>query len=241
MSSSSDHQPRDGGVRRRPESMYHRFTRSFDTLVPRRLRSSEDQDQDATRENLEPEERANDEFEDQSLPPKPKAARLRRQSAVYSLLRRVHSNEVLHRFSASFAAQPATPIPPATVSAPFNFTHVQPAGPLPPTPTSLQSDYPEERPSFGSAWHQCKSKQDTTEPPSPIWVAADCERCNGPHRPKSLSCERTMIPAWPYDHPHPLRSNPWEQSRSSSLPSAFDEERPWQHRRVSFLSNQVES
>ncbi|EKG10964.1 hypothetical protein MPH_11967 [Macrophomina phaseolina MS6] len=224
--------------------MYQRFTqacRSFDTMVPRRLRSSEEQDQEGGGENLELEQRLSNEFEEKSLPRKPKAARLRHQSTVHSLLRRVHSNEVLTRFSASFATRSGPQATSSPIFAPLSFTHVQASVPLPPTPTASRPDYAESQPSFGSDSHQCKSKQDTPEPPSPIWVTVDCERCNGAHGPMSLSCTRTMIPAWPYDHPHPLRSNPWEQSRSAGLPSAFNGSRPWQHRRVCFLSNQVES
>lgn len=221
--------------------MYQRFSnarQSFDTLVSKRLKSSKDQD--VATANFEPEEQQNDNVE-KSLPPKPKSAQLRRQSAVHSLLRRVHSHEILNRFSASFATYHGRPVSPASISAPFDFTHVQTSKPLPPTPTSSPSGYPEAQPSFGSSWHQCKTRQDTPEPPSPVWVAVDCERCNEPHQPKSLACKRTAIPAWPFEHPHPLRSNPWEASRSSGLPSAFKNGRPWQNRRVSFLSNEVKS
>lgn len=209
--------------RKRPDSMYQRFTHAchhtLDTLVSQKLKSPKDQD--GTDGNI---------VDERSLPPKPKPARLRRQSAVHSLLRREQSNEVLNRFSASFATYPRRPISPASISAPFNFTHVQPSEPLPPTPTSLMnSKCMEDQVDSGSARDQCK-----TEDSSPTWVAVDCEKCNKPHRPKSLVCERTMIPAWPFDHPHPLRSNPWEQSRPISSPSTCSDEQLWLNRRVSF-------
>lgn len=237
MSFTVDPRPRNRAVQSGPESMYHKFSRtcrSLDTLVPNKPKGPQDRDEKSV--NLESDEQPADHVDYASLPPKPKAARLRRQSAVYSLMRRAHSSDFLNRVSAHL-----TTSRPPLISTPFNFAHMQPSGMLSSSPTLGQSDYLEEHPSIGPALQPYKAEQDDSAASSPVWVAVDCARCNEVHPPKSLACQKTIIPAWPYDHPHPLRSNPLEHSRSSSLPSAFDDGQPWQNRHVSFRTKDFKS
>ncbi|KAK8231767.1 hypothetical protein HDK77DRAFT_453530 [Phyllosticta capitalensis] len=182
-----------------------------------------------------------------SLPPESHPAPTRRNSAVQSILRRTKSKDVVNRFSA-YLGRPRSrpnpqrtrsrPVSECTISSPCDFRQgssawVSCSESL--AQTSLRSDSSGsgDIPTYGQTKFD-KHKSATPFTAYPILVTVHC-----PSSDESVGRVTTnKVPeSWPYEHPHPLRSNPYVSRRPVPRPTRPESDPPWRNRHVSFQAD----
>ncbi|KAK7514699.1 hypothetical protein IWZ03DRAFT_222837 [Phyllosticta citriasiana] len=185
-----------------------------------------------------------------SLPPDSQPAPVRRNSAVQSILQRTKSNHVVNRFSAYLGRprpRPQTqgtrsrPVSECTISSPFDFRQGFPAWvscseSL--AQTSLRSDSSSSSSDFPTLGHHQK-RLDKHKPATPFTSYPILVTVHCPSSDESIEqvTTKTMVESWPYEHPHPLRSNPYVSQRPPPRPCRTEDDTPWGNRHVSFQAD----